>query len=63
MSYQTNEAKRTAIDSILIKIAGLECNLGADSTTHDRLVTKSKQGVLLLQIKAIDCEFYKVLVP
>ncbi len=61
MTYQTNEVKRIEIDNILRQIATLESNLGKDSTPHERLVCKAKQGVLLNQIKVLDSEFYKVL--
>jgi len=63
MTYQTDPAKQEKIDAILRQIAALESNSGKDSTPHERLVCKSKQGVLLNQIKAIDVDFYKVLVP
>lgn len=51
------------IDAILHKMNCLQSNLGADSTDHDRLICKGKQGVLLEQIKTLDPEFYKILVP
>ncbi|MES2287776.1 MAG: hypothetical protein V4547_18960 [Bacteroidota bacterium] len=63
MSYQTNPIKQAEIAEILRKIAEIESNLGLDSTAHDRLVAKSKQGILLLQIKTLDSELYKILVP
>ena len=63
MTYQTNEVKQEKIDAILRQIATLESNLGKDSTGHERIVCKAKQGVLLNQIKAIDEVLYKVLVP
>ena len=60
---QKNTTKQIKIDFILMKIITLESNLSKDSTAHDRLVVKSKQGVLLNQIKDIDIEIYKNLVP
>lgn len=58
----TNE-NRIQIDEILKQVSTLQCNIGIDSTGHDRIVCKAKQGILLNQIKTIDYDFYKVVVP
>lgn len=63
MTYQTDPQKQKEIDEILMKVATIQSNLGIDSTDHERIVAKSKKGVLLNKIKDIDSEFYKILVP
>ena len=61
--YKNNKIARKIIDQYLKDIAGIEANLGKDSTKRDFTTAKAKQNKLLLSIKSIDAEFYEVLEP
>lgn len=58
-----NQQLRTEIDSILQKMASIECNLGMDSTKEEIALAKQQKIKLLEQIKSIDKEFYNQIVP
>ena len=61
--YYTNPETRIKIDNLLKENARLESNLGKDSTKSEYGDTKVKQDRLFRQIKALDLEFYTIMVP
>lgn len=61
--YQNDPKIRSEIDRLLSKIAGVEANLGIDSTKQQFTKAKSKQNDLMEKIKVLDIEFYNVINP
>ena len=60
-SYQSNKMIKSKIDSIMEKMASIECNLGIDSTDEEREKAKQEQLLLLSKIKELDELKYDIL--
>lgn len=61
--YYTDSIIRQKINDLLHQNAILEGDLGKDSTRKQYANTKVKQERLFEQIKQLDLEFYKIIVP
>ena len=60
-SYNTNKLIKTKIDSLMEKMAHIECTLGVDSTSEERYKVKQEQIILLSKIKELDPIKYDIL--
>lgn len=61
--YYKDEKIRTKIDALLKENASIEATLGKDSTIKEFGKAKVKQERLFNRIKALDLEFYRIIVP
>ena len=61
--YYSDESIRNKIDILLKENAKIECSLGKDSTIKERIRAKVKQDRIFNEIKKLDVEFYKILIP
>jgi basic membrane lipoprotein Med (substrate-binding protein (PBP1-ABC) superfamily) len=59
--YNTNKLIKTKIDSLMEKMAHIECTLGVDSTSEERYKVKQEQIILLSKIKELDPIKYDIL--
>ena len=55
--------KRKQIDEHLRIIAGINANIGVDSTPQERMDCKNKIAEHLKEIKKIDLEFWELICP
>ena len=59
--YNTNKLIKSKIDSLMEKMAHIECTLGVDSTSEELSDVKQEQIILLSKIKELDPIKYDIL--
>lgn len=63
MKYETDPEIREKIDSILYQMTIIQSNQGTDSSKTETKQAIKQQERLLSEIKQLDAEFYKTIVP
>ena len=61
LTVELRDDEISKIDSIMEKMASIECNLGIDSTDEEREKAKQEQLLLLSKIKELDELKYDIL--